>query len=87
MGVTPDDVRRLRSAGMPVEVDTLALTRNGRKRGPNPNPNPRPNPNPHPIRTPIRTTKPAQPLTHCRTVSAPSGADAPGLPIAPGEMP
>ncbi len=48
MGVSADDVRRLRNAGMPVEIDTLALTRNGRKRGPNPNPNPRPNPNPHP---------------------------------------
>lgn len=48
MGVTPDDVRRVRSAGMPVKVDTLALLRQGRDPNPRPKPNPRPDPDPSP---------------------------------------
>lgn len=48
MGVTPDDVRRLRSAGVPVQVDTLALTKHGTGRGPHPHPDPDPDPDPSP---------------------------------------
>lgn len=48
MGVTPDDVRRVRGAGMPVKVDTLALLRQGRDPNPRPKPNPRPDPDPSP---------------------------------------
>lgn len=40
MGVTADDVRRLRGTGMPVGVDSLALIKHGAR--------PKPNPDPHP---------------------------------------
>ncbi|HWU95775.1 MAG TPA: hypothetical protein VN029_09255, partial [Sphingomonas sp.] len=45
MGVTADDVRRIRSTGMPVDMDTLALAKAGRP-GPKPHPDPNPNPDP-----------------------------------------
>jgi len=45
MGVTSDDVRRLKRAGMPVGVDNLAIIKHGMGRGANPNPAPDPDPN------------------------------------------
>nr|WP_246425960.1 M56 family metallopeptidase [Sphingomonas kyeonggiensis] len=45
MGVTSDDVRRLKRAGMPVGVDSLALIKHGGRRGPDPDPSPDPDPN------------------------------------------
>lgn len=45
MGVTADDVRRIRSTGMSVDMDTLALAKAGRP-GPKPHPDPNPNPDP-----------------------------------------
>ena len=45
MGVTADDVRRLRAAGMNVDMDSLALSKTLR-RGPRPHPDPRPAPDP-----------------------------------------
>jgi bla regulator protein BlaR1 len=52
MGVTPDDVRRLRAAGMPVQVDTLALTKHGGTFDPRPDSRPKPRPNPRPAPKP-----------------------------------
>ncbi|MBB4839682.1 beta-lactamase regulating signal transducer with metallopeptidase domain [Sphingomonas kyeonggiensis] len=45
MGVTADDVRRLRAAGTSVDMDSLALSKTLR-RGPRPHPDPRPAPDP-----------------------------------------
>jgi beta-lactamase regulating signal transducer with metallopeptidase domain len=47
MGVTSDDVRRLKRAGMPVGVDNLAIIKHGMGRGANPNPAPDPDPDPN----------------------------------------
>jgi len=46
MGVTADDVRRLKRAGMAVDVDTLALTKHGGRRGRTPDPDQDPDPDP-----------------------------------------
>lgn len=47
MGVTSDDVRRLKRAGMPVGVDNLAIIKHGMGRGANPNSAPDPDPDPN----------------------------------------